>query len=100
MRGNERSSVHFDGQAALSLRDRNPAQTVRPDRLYRGGPPTKGSGARNKMDRHLGYHDQMHMVDDFNRLSGDKPTAIGCQLDMFVQPEVVSAQLRSSSRAR
>jgi AraC-like DNA-binding protein len=48
----------------------------------------------------LGYHDQMHMVHDFNRLSGDSPTAIGSQLDMFVQPEVVSAQLRSSSRAR
>jgi AraC-like DNA-binding protein len=48
----------------------------------------------------LGYHDQMHMVHDFNRLSGDSPTAIGGQLEMFVQPEVVSAQLRSSSRAR
>jgi AraC-like DNA-binding protein len=39
----------------------------------------------------LGYHDQMHMVHDFNRLSGDSPTASGSQLDMFVQPEVVSA---------
>jgi AraC-like DNA-binding protein len=39
----------------------------------------------------LGYHDQMHMVHDFNRLSGDSPTVIGSQLDMFVQPEVVSA---------
>ena len=39
----------------------------------------------------LGYHDQMHMVHDFNRLSGDSPTAIGSQLDMFVQPEVVTA---------
>jgi AraC-like DNA-binding protein len=39
----------------------------------------------------LGYHDQMHMVHDFNRLSGDSPTAIGSRLDMFVQPEVVSA---------
>jgi AraC-like DNA-binding protein len=39
----------------------------------------------------LGYHDQMHMVHDFNRLSGDSPTAIGTRLDMFVQPEVVSA---------
>jgi AraC-like DNA-binding protein len=48
----------------------------------------------------LGYHDQMHMVHDFNRLSGDSPTAIGSQLDMFVQPEVVSVQRRSSSRAR
>jgi AraC-like DNA-binding protein len=38
----------------------------------------------------LGYHDQMHMVHDFNRLSGDSPTAICGQLDMFVQPEVVS----------
>jgi AraC-like DNA-binding protein len=39
----------------------------------------------------LGYHDQMHMVHDFNRLSGDSPTAIGSQLDMFVRPEMVSA---------
>jgi AraC-like DNA-binding protein len=39
----------------------------------------------------LGYHDQMHMVHDFNRLSGDSPTAIGSQLDMFVRPEIVSA---------
>jgi len=38
----------------------------------------------------LRYHDQMHMVHDFNRLSGDSPTTIGRQLDMFVQPEVVS----------
>ncbi len=38
----------------------------------------------------LGYHDQMHMVHDFNRLSGDSPTAIGGRLDMFVQPEVES----------
>jgi AraC-like DNA-binding protein len=37
----------------------------------------------------LGYHDQMHMVHDFNRLSGDSPTAIGSQLDMFVQPELL-----------
>lgn len=36
----------------------------------------------------LGYHDQMHMVHDFNKLSGDSPKAIGRQLDMFVQPEV------------
>jgi AraC-like DNA-binding protein len=39
----------------------------------------------------LGYHDQMHMVHDFNRLSGESPTAICGQLDMFVNPEVVSA---------
>ena len=39
----------------------------------------------------LGYHDQMHMVHDFDRLSGESPTAIDGQLDMFVQPEVVSA---------
>ena len=37
----------------------------------------------------LAYHDQMHMVHDFNRLSGDSPTAICSQLAMFVQPEVV-----------
>ena len=42
----------------------------------------------------LGYHDQMHMVHDFNRLSGDSPTAICGQLDMFVRPE-----LRSASRS-
>jgi AraC-like DNA-binding protein len=39
----------------------------------------------------LGYHDQMHMVHDFNRLSGDNPTTILGQLDMFVKPEVASA---------
>jgi AraC-like DNA-binding protein len=38
----------------------------------------------------LGYHDQMHMMHDFGRLSGESPTAIDGQLDMFVQPEVVS----------
>jgi AraC-like DNA-binding protein len=38
----------------------------------------------------LEYHDQMHMVHDFNRLSGASPTAIGGQLDMFVQPELAS----------
>ena len=36
----------------------------------------------------LGYHDQMHMVHDFKRLSGDTPSAIIGQLDMFVKPEV------------
>ena len=36
----------------------------------------------------LGYHDQMHMMHDFNRLSGDSPTAICGQLDMFVHPEL------------
>jgi AraC-like DNA-binding protein len=40
----------------------------------------------------LGYHDQMHMVHDFNRLSGDSPTAICGQLDMFVHPELASAK--------
>jgi AraC-like DNA-binding protein len=35
----------------------------------------------------LGYHDQMHMVHDFNQLSGDSPTEICGQLDMFVRPE-------------
>ena len=39
----------------------------------------------------LGYHDQMHMVHDFNRLAGDSPTTIGSQLDMFVKPELVFA---------
>jgi AraC-like DNA-binding protein len=39
----------------------------------------------------LGYHDQMHMVRDFNRLSGDSPTGICGQLDMFVHPELISA---------
>jgi AraC-like DNA-binding protein len=38
----------------------------------------------------LGYHDQMHMVHDFTRLSGDSPEAIARHLDMFVQPEVLS----------
>jgi AraC-like DNA-binding protein len=39
----------------------------------------------------LGYHDQMHMVHDFTRLSGDSPDAIARHLDMFVQPEVISS---------
>lgn len=39
----------------------------------------------------MGYHDQMHMVHDFHRLSGDSPTAIVGRLDMFVRPELVSA---------
>ena len=39
----------------------------------------------------LGYHDQMHMVHDFTRLSGDSPDAIARQLNMFVQPEVLSS---------
>jgi AraC-like DNA-binding protein len=40
----------------------------------------------------LGYHDQMHMVHDFTRLSGDSPDAISRQLDMFVRPEVLSGK--------
>jgi AraC-like DNA-binding protein len=40
----------------------------------------------------LGYHDQMHMVHDFTQLSGDSPDAIARQLDMFVQPEVLSSR--------
>ena len=36
----------------------------------------------------LGYHDQMHMVHDFQALSGASPTGIERQLDMFVKPEV------------
>ena len=40
----------------------------------------------------LGYHDQMHMVHDFNRLSGDNPTAVCGRLDMFVRPELNSAR--------
>jgi AraC-like DNA-binding protein len=40
----------------------------------------------------LGYHDQMHMVHDFTRLSGDSPDAIARQLNMFVQPEVLSSR--------
>jgi AraC-like DNA-binding protein len=39
----------------------------------------------------LGYHDQSHMVHDFNRLSGESPSDICNQLDMFVLPEVTSA---------
>jgi hypothetical protein len=34
----------------------------------------------------------MHMVHDFTRLSGDSPDAIARQLDMFVQPEVLSSR--------
>jgi len=39
----------------------------------------------------LGYHDQMHMVHDFTRLSGDSPERIARRLDMFVQPELLSS---------
>ena len=39
----------------------------------------------------LGYHDQMHMVHDFNRLAGDSPTNTASQFDMFVEPELVSS---------
>ncbi len=39
----------------------------------------------------LGYHDQMHMVHDFTRLSGDSPTMICDRLEMFVRPEVAFA---------
>ncbi len=42
----------------------------------------------------FGYHDQMHMVHDFTRLSGDSPEVIARQLEMFVQPEVLSAGKR------
>jgi len=45
----------------------------------------------------LHYHDQMHMVHDFNQLSGDCPTAIGGQLDMFVQPEVLCGERADDS---
>jgi AraC-like DNA-binding protein len=47
----------------------------------------------------LGYHDQMHMVHDFTRLSGASPDAIARQLDMFVQPEVLSSRPDSSGAA-
>ena len=36
---------------------------------------------------------RMHMVRDFNRLSGECPTAICSQLDMFVRPELLSANV-------
>jgi AraC-like DNA-binding protein len=42
----------------------------------------------------LGYHDQMHMVHDFTRLSGESPEAIARQLDMFVQPSVLTSIAR------
>ena len=42
----------------------------------------------------LGYHDQMHMVHDFNTLSGNSPTAICGQLDMFVHPELDAGRSR------
>jgi len=47
----------------------------------------------------LGYHDQMHMVHDFNRLSGGSPEAISRHLDMFVQPEVLTSQPPSKRSA-
>jgi AraC-like DNA-binding protein len=40
----------------------------------------------------LGYHDQMHMVHDFTRLSAESPEAIARQLDMFVRPEVLASR--------
>src|SRR5687767_1559031 len=46
----------------------------------------------------LDYYDQMHMVHDFNRLSGDSPSVIGCQLDMFVRPEMLSRRLEDQGR--
>jgi AraC-like DNA-binding protein len=45
-----------------------------------------------KIAHDLGYHDQMHMVHDFTRLSGESPDAISRRLDMFVQPEVLSSR--------
>jgi AraC-like DNA-binding protein len=36
----------------------------------------------------LGYHDQMHMVHDFQRLSGSPPSAVAPQLDMFVEDDI------------
>lgn len=40
----------------------------------------------------LGYYDQMHMVHDFRRLSGESPTSIAAQLEPFIeepaQPEL------------
>lgn len=47
----------------------------------------------------LGYYDQMHMVHDFNQLSGDSPSAIGSQLDMFVQPEMLSRRFEDRVRS-
>jgi AraC-like DNA-binding protein len=35
----------------------------------------------------LGYHDQMHMVHDFKQLSGESPSTLCDQMDMFVKPE-------------
>jgi transcriptional regulator GlxA family with amidase domain len=45
----------------------------------------------------LGYHDQMHMVHDFTRLSGDSPEAISRRLDMFVQPDLLTGQQATKS---
>jgi AraC-like DNA-binding protein len=47
----------------------------------------------------LGYHDQMHMVRDFNTLSGASPTTIYGQLDMFVKPEVASGATAAKALA-
>jgi AraC-like DNA-binding protein len=44
--------------------------------------------ARTNVAHELGYHDQAHMVRDFNTLSGDNPTNICGQLGMFVIPEM------------
>jgi transcriptional regulator GlxA family with amidase domain len=36
----------------------------------------------------LGYHDHMHMVHDFQRLSGATPSTLAPQVDMFVEREI------------
>jgi AraC-like DNA-binding protein len=36
----------------------------------------------------LGYHDQMHMVHDFQRLSGSTPSDVAPRLEMFVASEM------------
>ena len=48
----------------------------------------------------LGYFDQMHMVHDFNRLSGASPSVICEQLDMFVRPEVQADRSREASASK
>jgi AraC-like DNA-binding protein len=47
----------------------------------------------------LGYHDQMHMVHDFNHLAGTSPTAIASQLEFFLAPEITAANSRDQPHA-
>ena len=56
--------------------------------------------SRTDIAHTLRYFDQMHVAHDSNRLSGDAPTNICSQLDMFVQPEVLCDADRAGPTTR